>query len=208
MGARVVTDAPPILDPAYVRACCHWWARTHARLSSGYSTISPTGRLLADMPSTLCRCLGKNPECLLCAGSGRVSGNIKFETKPKRQRCRAGCVSDAKGIHRLGHDECFRCRGTGWRTILTLSVNPASIRSTVDVGGKYAGNRVYHLIENAVRGWRKTDATVWLNRVLVREYFYNGTQEIKARQLRISHSFYKQRLHEAHVKLEEILRHE
>lgn len=101
---------------------------------------------------------------------------------------------------------CFKCTGRGRRLIITERVNPASIKTTVDIGGKYVGDRVYHVIEQTVRQWKETDATRPLSRVVIREYLYNGTQEMKALDLRKSTTWYEKQLHRAHADLEILLR--
>ena len=53
--------------------------------------------------------------------------------------------------------------------------------------------------------WRECDWTVWLNRVAIAEYTRLGRQEDKAREIRISRSFYHKNLNEAHYRAEQML---
>lgn len=191
-----------------MQACCEHWASTHFRY--GYSTESSTGRLMRDMAGTNCRCLGRVKECPLCDGTGRVSADLRDDRGIQFVKCTAGCVKtkNARGefVYLLGREECFRCHGTGRRMILHRAVNPASIKTTVDVGGKHVGDLIYHVVETEVRAWKHQDAWVWPRKVLIAEYFWWGTQEMKGKRMRVSQPFFSTRLRQAHVRLHEILR--
>lgn len=156
---------------------------------------------MRDMGGTNCRCVIKdaNPNCPLCDGTGRISGDLRDERRIEWKRCSAGCVKDEKGIYRFGIEECFRCAGTGRRAILHRAVNPASIKATS--GGTFE-DVIYHLIDKTVKAWGEQDATIWTRKVFVREYCYNGTQEMKAQQMHISTSWYEKQLHDAHARID------
>lgn len=193
-----------IRHPVYVRACCEYWGSVH--ISGGwYRNESPTGRLISGM-STRCRCVVKDakPDCPLCDGTGRISGDLRDERGIEWRRCTAGCSKDDKGVYRIGPNECARCRGLGRRAILHRAVNPASIPATGF--GKYE-DVIYRTVNRTVSEWRGHDVSYWWAKVLAREYMFNGTQPLKARQMRVSLSWYEKKLHDAHYWVEVALDH-
>ncbi len=208
--SRIEVD-DKIHDLAYVKGCLEHWSWRCRGFGYG-GGISPTGRLMHGM-TTNCRCAGRDPQCYLCDGTGRVSGDLRSDRRAIRMDCDRCLARDprtgkVRPTGEIGGRTCAKCRGRGRRLILFESVNPASIPSTKFTGGKGVDDRIYHVVEDVVRGWKEHDETVWLNKVTVREYLFNGTQEMKAMRLRISPRFYGKQLHEAHWRFSLILRPE
>jgi hypothetical protein len=193
-------------DLVYVVACCEHWARM--AFSTGYDSVSSTGKLIGGN-STNCRCRGKDAQCSLCDGTGRVSGDLRPEHYSRPAICEQ-CDRDEDGnpTGDFAGRTCFKCRGRKWRFVTVEKVNPASIKSTKYIGGKGVDDRIYHVIEETVRSWKHHDSTVWLRKVIIRQYLWIGTQEMKAAALRVSQAFFSKKLKEAHAELERILRHE
>lgn len=198
-----------ICDIAYVRAACERWARWNA--VQGVGMASTLGKMLSGMKSTRCpRCLGRNPACGVCDGTGQVSARLRSETKSPFRLCPM-CNGyrqpggDEHAPTRFAGDVCFRCLGQGLVRQVDIKVNPALIRDTTHVGGRWVNDYVAAAVDDLWCLWRQWDETVWLNRVLKWEYFYNGTQTTKAKEMRISESFYKKRLHDAHGAIEIML---
>lgn len=187
-------------DIAYVKACWEHWARWRCGAGSG-GAISSTGKLMQGMRSTLCPvCRGTHDDCPLCFGVGRISAKLDPTPRPRPAVCPV-CAGEREFCGK----DCFRCHGKGMIEIIDLKINPAGIRSTKYVGGRGIGDVVAATLEDLVLGWRELDATVWLNRVAIREYLHNGTQDDKARRLRISRSFYSRNLREVHWRAERAL---
>jgi hypothetical protein len=196
--------APPhVNDITYVKACLETWARwCHGAVRGG---ISITGRLMQGIKSNVCPgwiddvLAGRAHDawCPHCGGTGRVKMKQILHTTARR------CpLCDEQGLF-LGQS-CFRCHGTRTVTMRHIQINPATIRSTRHVGGQ-ANTDTSTLIDALVAGWREHDQTYWLNRVIISEYHHNGTQEMKARRLRISRSWYCKNLADAHRRVERML---
>jgi hypothetical protein len=205
-AVRMALAPRRVNDIAYVKACIERWAQW-----CGGSTIvrdsSPTGRLMDGVKSNVCpRWIDDvaarrphDPYCELCQGKGRVKLDPSKPTTTFH-RCTI-CDNDGKFLG----DTCWRCQGTRQVQRIGLKVNPATIRGTRNAGGQSGADVVCLFINDLVNSWRESDATVWLSRVLVREYFYNNTQPVKAKQLRVSESFYKKRLADAFYLIEQML---
>lgn len=140
-----------------------------------------------------------SPSCELCQGNGRVKLDAT-KPQPKIVPC---SICEGHGTF-LG-DICFRCKGLRAVERVVFKVNPAGIRSTRSVGGQNGGDVLCGYLDDLITGWRESDATIWLNRVVVREYCYNGKQTDKALQLKVSESFYKKRLRDVYEKVEVML---
>lgn len=201
-------DSKKAIDLPYVQACMWHWANFHFRsMDGGYGHISLTGQFMQGMPSTTCKCRGGNPDCILCDGSGRISGELRSEMKPLTIECDM-CDRDKWGYPsgEINGRTCFKCRGGKARLLIAQKINPAGIKSTKMVGSIGFTDHVFEAIESTVREWGKANETRMYRKVVLREYFYNGTQEMKADALRISRTFYIRKLREAYQVIEPILK--
>lgn len=142
----------------------------------------------------------KHDYCPLCDGRGRLKLEIRAQRRTRRVRCSV-CDPDGKFFG----EWCWRCHGSKIVEVVELPVNPAGIRRTGSGGGGYMPSTACMAIDELVSGWRESDETIWWHRVVVREYCYNGTQKLKAQQLRVSLSFYEKRLREATCAVDRML---
>jgi hypothetical protein len=194
----------PVRDLPYVKACMDRWARYYT--GAGYGSMSITGKLMQGMRSTTCPCRGNDERCPLCEGTGKISGDLEALRQCRTIYC-PDCDKDEDGfpLGEVNGTTCFKCRGSGLRVYVSQKVNPAGIKSTRYVGGKGEGDRVTMLIEDQVRAWKLQHQTRWLARVVVKEYFFNGTHETKAISLGKSREFFSRTLNEAHARIELLL---
>lgn len=157
---------------------------------------------------------GHDPHCPDCRGRGRLRVLLHSRPLPRYVPC---TLCDENGL--AFGDWCYRCQGTKVIKRIDLEVNPAAISSTRHVGARLPDDVAATAIDNLVSSWRKSDATVWCRRVVIAEYLWNGTQEMKVREMRITQkikanamsvslSFYAKRLREAHYRTESMLRQE
>lgn len=194
-----------IIDLIYVKAACHRWA-LGSRAPSLYGN-SIMGRLISGIKSTLCPwCFNRRKFCGHCDSSGRIPMSLHSRNISHWKRCPLRCVRQPKGARFSGlyvsfGDVCYRCHGRGVIPVQDLKVNPALICSTKHVGGKSDIDPLSAMVDDLCQAWRCSDDTVWLNKVLEKEYCTNGTQEAKALKMRISYRFYKYRLHDAHAQV-------
>lgn len=198
------TRPSAVCDPAYVKSRMEQWARwCHG--STGAGGMSITGRLMHGIKGNVCSAWlddmqarrGHDPDCPICHGTGRARLDDILRTRILR------CpICDQHGKF-LG-DHCFRCHGTRFISLRHVRVNPACIPGTRHVGHQ-ANTDACTLIDALVSAWRDTDPTYWMNRVVVSEHHHNGTQEMKARRLRISLATYKRHLTHAHRRVERLL---
>lgn len=194
-------------DRTYTRACLEQWAKW--LFGARVGEVSLTGRLMAGVRANVCpqwledvaARKRHDPFCALCGGRGR----LKLELRARRHVRSLPCsVCDADG--KFMGDWCWRCKGTRRIEIVDYPVNPASIRRSGYGGGGYFPSAACLAIDDLVGAWRESDATIWWNRVIVREYTWLGTQEMKARrQPSVSVIFYKRRLREAHEAVDDML---
>lgn len=186
-----------IRDLTHVKSALERWACR--RYGGSIGDMSMTGKLMSGVRDNVCTLWlddiaarkAHDPFCPLCQGRGRVRLD-----EAKRRRVSKCSICDPKG--QFMGQICFRCGGKKSYVTYDILVNPAVIRGT---GSMYT-DVVCHIVDNLVGSWRESDATVWLHRVIVNEYCWNGTQVIKARRLRVSLSFYEKRLHEGHAAVE------
>lgn len=203
---------PGIRDLPYVKGACESWARWCSGSRAG--GISLTGRLMQGARSNVCpgwiadtqAGKGHDPWCPDCKGTGRLLLKLTATQRAVTRDCPV-CEneSDAMGKPTPRRENCFRCHGLGVVTVVSLKVNPAAIRSTAHVGGAIGGDWQSLILDDLITGWRERDRTFWMNRVVVREYFWNGTQEVKAQQMRVSVSFFKKTLRDAYCSIDEVL---
>lgn len=211
-----VVARPRARDLPYVKGCIESWAKWCRGGTAG--EISPTGRLMSGARPPLCPgwvadfLMGRahDPFCPQCDGRGRSNLHSKHRLAPRICPVCENHPQIVDGEVRrdlprlfLG-DVCFHCRGNGFVVIRLLHVNPVTIRSTRYVGRKPPAD-VCLLIEDLVTSWRESDKTIWLARVIKAEYFWNGDQDAKARELGVSVSFYEKRLRDAYYLFEQML---
>lgn len=212
-GGGFVTGWKPqagIRDLPYVKGALDSWARWS--LGSRGGGISLTGRLMQGARANVCpgwiedmqARRAHDPWCPQCHGTGRLLLKLTATQHTRRRVCtvcEGRCLPDpATG---RPASECFRCRGTGEITVISLKVNPAAIRGTSHAGTGCDWQSM--ILDDLISGWREKDETFWMNRVVIREYFYNGTQLMKARQMRVSESFYKKNLRAAYCAIDQEL---
>ncbi len=188
---KIQERANGIRDLAHIKAACETWARwcCGSRQPGG---VSPTGRLMLGVSGNICpgwlddvsNGRGHDPWCPLCHGTGKLPLSLTAERRTVT-RCCPVCENEKDR-----RESCHRCRGAGRVTIVTAWVNPASIRSTAPPGQDWQS----WMIDDLVTGWREHDRTFWMNRVVVREYFHNGTQAMKAHRMGVSAVWYNKRL--------------
>lgn len=208
-----------IVDLTYVRARLERWVRWC--LGARYQrNVSLTGRLMRGLRSNVCPGWlndvqlgrGHDPSCPDCRGRGRLLLALRSRPHVRPVPCSI-CDEDGK----IFGDWCYRCQGTRVVTRIDLEVNPAAIPGTRHVGGQLPDDVASAAIDELVSGWRTRDETVWCARIVIAEYFWNGDEEMKVRQLRvtqknkaqrmeISLSFYAKRLRDAHFRTEVFLR--
>ena len=181
--------ATKINDRPYIVGVMERWARwCHGSISGG---VSITGRLMQGIKSNICpgwlddvtSGKGHDPYCHICHGTGRVPMEAEITSKTK-------ICHICDGNKKFAGVDCWRCRGRGKVRIANLKVNPACIPSTKNVGGHTPSDAVSVLVDDLISQWREHDETLWMAKVSVAEYHYNGTQEMKAAKLRISRAFF------------------
>ena len=211
-----VLETPPALDrPAgirdmpHVKGACESWARWCA---SGHTAraVSMTGRLMMGAPGNTCpgwlddvaARRGHDPWCPLCHGTGRLPMKLAATVLRSRRVCPC-CEgeSDPQGKPTDRRLRCHRCHATGIVEIVSQWVNPAAIRSTAPPGLDWQS----WMLDELITGWRDEPATFWMNRVVIREYFWNGTQDMKAKRLGISMGWYKKRLRAAYLAIDQAI---
>jgi hypothetical protein len=189
-----------INDIAYVQAAMECWARW---LNGGmYYSSSMTGKLMAGVQGNVCPLWiddvsnrrAHPSDCHLCQGKGRIK--LNETVRRKIIKC---SICDPDGNF-MGQ-RCFRCGGRKRYIDSVRLVNPAIIRG----GSAMYGDVQSSIINTLVRSWTESDATIWWHRVSVFHYCRNGTQEMKAKTLKISLRFFERRLHEAHFHVEQEL---
>ena len=203
---------PRIRDLIYVKAATESWARWCG--GSRGRGISLTGRLMQGARGNVCQGWlddaqahrAHDPWCPDCKGTGRLLLKLTATRRSVSRDCPV-CEneSDAMGKPTPRRENCFRCHGLGVVTVVSLKVNPAAIRSTAHVGGAIGGDWQSLILDDLITGWRERDETFWLNRVVVREYFFNGTQRYKAQQMRVSPVWYNRRLLDAYRRIDQTL---
>jgi len=193
-----------MIDRPYVVGCMERWAKwCHGSVGGG---ISLTGRFIQGVRSNICPVWlddvtnrrNHDPYCALCGGTGRV--RLMDVTSTKTRTCQV-----CKGTKVFAGKDCFFCRGVGKVTVRRLSVNPAGIKQTRNVGGQLPSDAVSALIDDQVSKWRETDGEFWLARIAVAEYHHNGTQAMKAIRMKVSTSFYEKTLRKALTLMEKML---
>lgn len=116
----------------------------------------------------------------------------------KRIQCPAGCHKGSTLIT-LNNQKfwlpCSQCFGSGYISAKSTAakINPKLIRGT---GGRYPDEqsaRIDRLVCALVRTGKK---------VILQEYTWNGTPEIKARRIRITHENYRKVLQRSHESIE------
>ena len=193
-----------IRDLPYVKGACESWARWCG--GSRNSGISMTGRLMQGARSNVCPGWivdmqaghAHDPWCPQCHGTGRLLLKLTATQRAVSRVCPI-----CEGSKKFAGDHCYRCKGAGSVRIIDLKVNPIGIRSTRPGSG--VGDWQSLVLDNLITGWRERDETFWMNRVVVREYFWNGTQQMKARQLRVSESFFKKTLRVSYSEIDRAL---
>ncbi len=216
------TRPPGIRDLPYVKGACEAWARWCSG-SRAAGAISMTGRLMMGAGGNVCpewindlaHGRGHDPWCPLCHGHGRLPMRLSATSKSVQRVCPRCEGANGPSLARdprldpIGENAkaasftCHRCRGAGTVTVISQWVNPAAIRSTRPADG--TGDWQSWMLDDLVTGWRDEDRTFWMNRVVIREYFHNGTQEMKAARLRISESWYKKCLRAAYLDIDRAL---
>jgi hypothetical protein len=124
--------------------------------------------------------------------SGRLLAGIK------RIPCTAGCTKGETLIKLNGQSFCLpctQCMGTGYISAKSTAtkINPRLIPGT---GGRYPDEQSLR-IDRLVCRLTRTG-----KRVILQEHCWNGTQEIKAVRLRISHENYRKILQRGHEFIE------
>ena len=202
-------ETPPALDRSagirdlpHVKGAIESWARWCA---SGHvvRNISMTGRLMMGAANNVCpgwlddvaARRGHDPWCPMCHGTGRLPMKLTATVRRSRRVC--PCCENEKDRR----ERCHRCRGAGVVEVVAQWVNPAAIRSTAPSGLDWQS----WMLDEMITGWREQDRTFWMNRVVIREYFHNGTQDLKAQRLRISQSWYKKCLRAAYLDIDRAL---
>jgi hypothetical protein len=208
-------------DAPYVHGCMDRWARWCIGVSCGQ--VSPTGRIMIGMRGNICPLWIEDvqnqkphsPYCPRCHGKGRLKISLDSVVKSRPETCPICKNIRAKGksYTEFAGKECFRCHGEGLIVIENLHVNPAAIRSTRHDGGKFVSDATSELIEATWCQWGEFDETHWHNKIVFREYFWVGTQEMKAagdrkypdRHPPVSPSFYSRTLKDALRRVEIVL---
>lgn len=200
-----------IRDLPYVKGALDSWARWSLG-SRGSGGISLTGRLMQGARSNVCpgwvedaqARRAHDPWCPDCKGTGRILLKLTATQHAVRRVCtvcEGRCLPDP--TTKRPASDCFRCHGTGEITVISLKVNPATIRGTSHTDSGCDWQSMF--LDDLISGWRDKDETFWMNRVVIRECFYNGTQPMKAQQIRVSESFYKKTLRTAYGEVDQIL---
>lgn len=197
---------PGIRDLPYVKGACESWARWCGGSRGG--GISLTGRLMQGARSNVCpgwiadaqAGKGHDPWCPDCKGTGRLLLKLTATQRAVTRVCPI-----CEGSKKFAGDHCYRCKGAGTVQVIQLKVNPAGIRGTRFSVGAGVGDGQSLILDDLITGWCERDQTFWMNRVVIREYFWNGTQEVKAQQLRVSVSFFKKTLRDAYCSIDEVL---
>ncbi len=192
-----------IRDLPYVKGAVESWARWCGGSRGG--GISMTGRLMQGARSNVCpgwiadmqAGRGHDPWCPQCKGTGRLLLKLTATQRAVPRTCPV-----CEGSKKFAGDHCYRCKGAGVVQVIELKVNPTGIRSTRHVGGISPSDWQSVILDDLITGWRERDETFWLNRVIVREYLFNGTQQTKAQQLRVSLSFYEKTLRAAYCSID------
>lgn len=209
--------APRARDLPYVKGCYESWAKW-CYGARRVQEVSQTGRLIQDVHGALCTDFLKDiwegrvhpKSCEKCGGKGKVDLEGIHRSVPrvcpvcenKRQ------VVDGKVRHDLPTlfcgNQCFRCRGVGFVVVRLFEANPATIQSTRHVGAKPPPDTCL-LLDELVTGWMGLDDTRWFAKVIRAEFFWNGDQDDKARELRVSVSFFEKRIRHAYYLTEQML---
>ena len=183
---------------------------------------STIGRLMDGLRSTTCAtCRGRKrvegwkvgstapwvDPCPACFGEGHFRADLGVERYVRTVDCPL-CLDTTTGrpVGEVNGRTCFRCHGAKRYTIVREKCNPAGIRATRHSGANEDDDPISMRIDRLMAGWRTRDETVWLYEITMMEYTENGTQEAKARSMRISTSFYEKKLREAHGLVEACLK--
>lgn len=220
-GSMPASSSKKLHDAPYVLGCMERWARWCVGVRSG--DISPTGRIMLGIRANICpqwivdvqNQRGHAADCPLCQGKGRLKVGLDSVARPHRETCPIckGVRAEGKSYTELAGKECFRCSGKGFIVVTEFKVHPAAIRSTRHEGGKFVGDATSELIEATWCHWGEYDETYWHNKIVYREYFWTGTQEMKAigdrkhpdRHPPVSPSFYSRTLKDALRRVEIVL---
>lgn len=168
------------------------WARWRHYRYGGFGKTM-TEKFIEGMPGTRCPGCGgsgKNAKqvCETCFGKGSVNmdpGAHKVRVTPCTQ-CERGEINGRT---------CIVCRGSGYRTVVDIKVNPAHIRSTYQTPDDPISQR----IDRLVCEMRQRKALLGYHFVVWAEYCdaRGGTQAIKAQRLLLTPKCYESRLYRA-----------